>query len=257
MRIWILILLAATVTFAGCAHPRSWSYTPHNRLDAEPLINKSIAVVPFEEQRPDKNNNLLLLYLVPIVPVGPVDYERPEAADNHITSSTWKMKANEDIAKAVAQEIENARIARETFFTFRPSDGDLVLRGALERMTYDGGVISYGLSSCGPLLWFFLPAGYYSNGLRVSFRLIDPQDNKTLWSNAYENFQPTRAVWMYNMASDFNHDRLLKEIMAHAVNDLAAALGSKEPRVAETVDLVPLGDKPEDQEDEDDGWLDR
>ena len=237
MRLTALILLA--LFCASCTSPRSWSYTSHERLQAEPIIDKKIAVVPFEERRPDENTNLMLLYLVPAIPFGPKSLERPEAETLHVASGPWHIKPAEDMAKSVAQELENARIAEESFFTFRAGDGDLVLRGAVARMPYRGGIISYGLSFYGPLLWILLPAGYYSNGLRVSLSLVDRESDKAVWEKTYENYMPTKVVWIYAVGSDFQYDRLFKDIMGHAINDLAVALGG-EARIKDVATLRPL-----------------
>lgn len=235
----LTVLLLALIPCA-CASQRSWSYTPHAAVDAAPLTEKSIAVVPFVERRGDENKNYVGMYLIPLNPTGPQMYDRPEGVQIHITSGQWVVKPSEDFAKAAAAELSAACISEDAFFTYRAADGDLVLRGDLEVMGYDGGIISYGFSFFAPSLWILFPAGYYSNEIRVSMRLEDRETKEEIWSGTYENRMRTKTVWIYKMGSDFQYDHLLRDIMAHAVNDIAKALGATEARIKKVPELVPV-----------------
>jgi hypothetical protein len=69
----------------------------------------------------------------------------------HVNSGLWQFRPADDFARAVAQEVDNARVFRETFVGNRASDADYVLLGEITSTKYEGKIISYGLSAYGPL----------------------------------------------------------------------------------------------------------
>src|SRR4030095_15672898 len=99
-------------------------------------------------------------------PFGSMTLETPEGVQMHVNSGLWQFRPADDIARAVAQEMENARIFRETFAGNRASEADYVLLGEITSTKYEGKIISYGLSAYGPLLWLFgFPSGHTANEL--------------------------------------------------------------------------------------------
>ena len=164
------LLLVAMLT--GCASSRSWSYTPEPRSATEHLANVSVVVLPFEDRHPKENSNFTFIYLIPLVPFGWMDFETPEGPQMHVNSGLWQFRPADDFARAVAQEIDNARIFRETFVGNRASEGEYVLLGEITSTKYEGKMITYGLSVYCPLLWFFgFPAAYTTNGLTLTLKL--------------------------------------------------------------------------------------
>ena len=164
--------LLLVVALTGCASARSWSYTPEPRSAIDPLANVSVIVLPFEDRRPKENSNFILIYLIPLVPYGWMALETPEGVQMHVNSGLWQFRPPDDVARAVAQEVENARVFRETFVGNRASDADYVLLGEITSMKYEGKIISYGLSVYGPLLWFFgFPSGHTANELTLTLKL--------------------------------------------------------------------------------------
>ena len=79
-------VLLLFVTLTGCASSRSWSYTPEPRSATEQLANVSVIVLPFEDRRPKENSNYILIYLIPLVPFGWMDFETPEGPQMHVNS---------------------------------------------------------------------------------------------------------------------------------------------------------------------------
>jgi hypothetical protein len=216
---------------------------------AEPLVNKSVAVPPFADNRKNENTNLIGLMYIPLMPYGWMNLNTPEGGQRHISSGLWLFRPPEDLAKAVAEEINNSGIFREAFFTNRASEGELILKGNLISTFYNGNLISYCLSIYGADLWLIgLPAGSYSNNLEISFELVERETGRVLWNGTYKrNFSKT--FWIYAPGADFRYDELLKEIMKEAIQSLRnrfANTSTQDTRPqpgkkASTQNTLPLG----------------
>jgi hypothetical protein len=210
----------------GCASGRDWKYTPEPRQAIQPMANVSVAVLPFEDLRRNSNENRVLLYLIPLFPFGWADYETPEGQEQHMTSTLWQFKPSDDLARAVAQELENARIFRETFVSNRASEGDYVLMGEIVSTKYEGKIFSYGLSAYGPMLWFLgLPAATHSNRLELRLRLAKTPSDAPVWTHTISGGSGGTS-WIYVMRPDFEYDALLKDGMREALRSLAESARS-------------------------------
>jgi hypothetical protein len=215
----VLSILAALI-FTGCAEQRVWTYRADPYLRTEPLVNKSVAVPPLADNRINENTNLIGLMYIPIMPVGWMTLNTPEGGQRHISSGLWLFRPPEDIAKAVAEEINNSGIFKEAFFTNRPSEGELTLRGNLKSTYYYGNLISYCMSVYGVYLWFIgLPAGTYENNLEISFELVERTTGEVLWNGTYKK-DFSKTFWIYAPGADFRYDQLLKEIMKEVIPSL-------------------------------------
>lgn len=220
------VALAACLLVFGCASGRDWKYTPEARQSIAPLADVSVGVLLFEDQRANTNENRVLLYLIPLMPFGWADYETPEGQVAHITSQQWQFKPADDLARAVAQEIENARIFRETFVSNRASDADYVILGDIVSTKYEGKIFSYGLSVYGPLLWFLgLPSSNHSNRLELRLRLHESPSEPPLWTHTITGYTGG-TDWIYSMKPDFEYDVMLKQGMAPALDSLREAVRS-------------------------------
>src|SRR5437867_500584 len=176
---------ALLVFLARCPNERAWVYSADQESDQPVLVQKSLSVPPFKDRRADSNSNCTLVYMVPLMPFGWVDYSAPEKASTHINSARWAFRPEEDLAKAAAAEISSAHLFKEAFFTNRASEGDLLLEGEIRDLSYGGAVISYGLSVYGPLLWLFgFPASVTSNGLKIDLALKSATGNQVLWKKS-------------------------------------------------------------------------
>lgn len=217
----LLVLISAV----GCSSARTWTYSVTSPVNRPPLHDQAVAVTPLNDERKPSNSNNILLYLIPLMPFGYQDLNQPEGLQVHILSGLWQFKPTEDLAKAIAAELQNRRIFRDAFFTFREGDGDLVLQGALQSTHYNGKLITYGLSAYGPMLWFFgLPAGTVTNELAVKLRLVDRASQNLLWEKEYRDQYDIGAFWFYAMPEDFYYDKLLKQLMPKILGDLEAAV---------------------------------
>jgi hypothetical protein len=214
------LVICALLMITGCTTQRVWVYKADPYVKTEPLVNKSVAVTPLADSRANINQNRLLLMFIPLMPYGWMDLNTPEGEQSHINSGIWLFKPTEDIAKAIAEEIDNAGIFKQAFFTTRASEGELNLRGNLQSTYYYGKLFSYGLSIFGPDLWFLgLPAGTCKNTLEISLELVESSTGHILWSGQYK--KDYREVFgTYDVSADFYYDRLLKEIMKEVIPSL-------------------------------------
>ncbi len=224
-KILVLLVLAALI-FSGCAEQRVWSYKADPFVRTGPLVNKSVAVPPLADSRKNENTNLIGLMYIPLMPYGWMDLNTPEGGQRHISSGLWLFKPPEDIAKAVAEEINNSGIFKEAFFTNRASEGELILKSNLISTFYNGNLISYGLSVYGAYLWLIgLPAGSYGNNLEISFELMESSTGKVLWNETFKK-EFSKTFWIYAPGADFRYDQLLKEIMKDAIPSLKKKLAN-------------------------------
>lgn len=223
-----MLLCVGSCMFAGCSSQKSWLYSVEPESDLPVLLDSSVAVPPFSDQRSNENSNMWAMYMVPLLPFGWQDFSAPEGAQMHISSGLWLWRPSEDLAKATAEELQASHIFREVFYTNRKSEGNLVLLGTIRGTGYAGRLFSYGLSVYGPLLWLVgFPAATTSNTLEVSFALKDEARNRVLWEQTYSE-KSSNVAWIYVMGSDFNYAELYKKIMLQAVNDLRASLRTTE-----------------------------
>ncbi len=216
----IFLVILALLIMTGCATQRVWTYKADPYVKTEPLVNKSVAVIPLADSRENRNTNMIGFMYIPLMPYGWMDYNTPEGGQMHIASSLWFFKPSEDIAKAIAEEINNSGIFKEAFFTYRASEAGLTLRGNIKSTYYGGKLYSYGLSVYGADLWFIgFPAGSYDNNLEITLELVDSSTGKILWSETYKK-DYGKVFWVYAPGADFNYDQLLKEIMKEAIQSL-------------------------------------
>ena len=217
----LLILGIFTVLiFSGCASQRVWTYTANPYVKTEPLVDKSVAVPSFADDRIKENSNLIALFYIPIMPLGWMTLNTPEGGQMHVASGLWLFKPPEDIAKAVAEEINNSGIFKEAFFTNRASEGQLVLKGNVKSTYYYGSMISYCLSFYGVYLWLVgFPAGTYENNLEVAFELVESSTGNVLWNETYKK-EFSKVFWIYAPGADFRYDLLLKDIMKEVIPSL-------------------------------------
>jgi hypothetical protein len=227
-KILMLLILSvfATLIFGGCSTQRVWTYKADPYVKTEPLVNKSVAVPPLADNRENVNHNLIGLGYIPIMPLGWMNLNTPEGGQAHIASGLWLFKPPEDIAKAIAEEINHSGIFKEAFFTNRASEGELNLRGNLKSTYYHGSIITYCMSIYGVYLWFIgFPAGTYGNTLEISLELVEGSTDKVLWNETYKK-DFSKTFWIYAPGADFRYDQLLKEIMKEVIPSLKNKLAS-------------------------------
>jgi hypothetical protein len=226
-----LVLLLAL----GCASAGAWKYEPVSRsLGPQPLVSSRVAVSPFEDRRPEGNSNKILLYLIPINPIGPFEYNQIEGGSGFLTHASYQVRPPEDLAKAIVSELVSANLFGEVFYTERRQEPgvDYFLQGYVDEFRYEGKIISYGLSAYGPLLWFLgLPSGHTKNSLSVSLDLRRAADGEVVWRS-----QPIRAErtmtsgLYYNWGREFDGYPIMMQDAARTwIDGLASFVRAKPP----------------------------
>lgn len=222
----ITSLIITFLFLSGCASQRAWTYKAEPYVHADPIIKKSVAVPPLSDLRENINNNMMMLYLVPLMPFGWQDLNTPEGVNMHANSGLWIFRPNEDFAKAIAEELNNTSMFKEVFFTHRPNDADLMFRGKIISTKYGGKMITYGLSVYGPLLWFIgLPTSYIENQLSLELELVEAKTMTVLWKQSFKRDISSLSI-LYALQPDFMYDSLLKDIMNEAIPSLRNKLRS-------------------------------
>ncbi len=201
----------------GCASAGAWRYPQSRATPGEVVSETRVAVLPFQDRRTGGNSNRMLLYIIPLVPVGPIHYNRIEGGSGFLYHSSYNVRPADDLAKALVSDLKRARVFREVFFTNRENEPgiDYVLQGYVSEMKYKGGVISYGLSFYGPLLWLLgLPAGYTTNTLRVGLDLHAQDSGDVVWSSIGKRGErEVTSGLYYNWGTEFDgYPEIAREI---------------------------------------------
>lgn len=220
---FLLVLLATS-----CATQRSWVYKTNTYSAPAATTKRKAVVTPFEDARTNINRNMILMYLIPIMPFGWADYEVPEGATMHVTSAMWtNYKPTEDYPKALAEELRGARLFDDAYFDFKEGDADLAIRGRIQNTKYSGKIFTYGLSAYGPLLWFIgLPAASASNELELELTCDERKTGRRLLSKRYQASPYSSTSWLYVMKNDFNYPDMLAGIYRQFVDDLRGVMAS-------------------------------
>jgi len=227
MRIrYILALLV--ICSLGCASAGAWKYEPISQgVPGKPLSSSHVAVLPFDDRRPEGNSNKILLYLIPLSPFGPFEYNQIEGASAFHTHASYQIRPSEDLAKAVVSEVEAANLFDEVFYTERSQEPgvDYFLQGYVDDFRYEGKIFSYGLSVYGPVLWFLgLPAGHTKNSLEVGLELRRAADGDVVWRSDPARAERTLTSGLYyNWGKEFDGYPLM---MQAAAGEWTQGLGS-------------------------------
>ena len=164
-----------------------------------------IAVIPARDLRETENNmGTWFLYLIPLMPYGWCEYNRPEASRMFFSIASFELDVKEDVAKAIAEHLQQAGLAKRVFFDYGGlvETADYVLETDVKRSTYRGKVISYGLSAYGPLLWFFgLPGGTSRVELEIDMRMRN-RSGTEVWSHTLTGNSRVVQSLYYNMGED-------------------------------------------------------
>lgn len=183
-------------------------------------MSKSVAVTPLADNRENVNDNLIDVGYIPLMPLGWMHLNTPERGQAHVVSGPWLFRPKEEIAKAIAEEINNSGIFKEVFFTNSAAEGELNLRGNLKSTYFHGRILTYCISIFAGYLWFIgFPAGSYGNDLEISFELVESSTGEVLWNGTYKK-EFSKVFWIYAPGSDFRYDQLLKDIMKNAIQSL-------------------------------------
>jgi len=218
-------LLASALT--GCSDFRGWSYEADARVDRVPLLAKHVVVPPLYDLRPHSNRDVgvFLACFVPLMPYGTVKYNRPELAPIWKQKDVKPFNPTHDVAKAIAEELNNSGLFSQVVFSRNAMNEELVLNGDLIVLKDDRWITCYGLTYFfGDFLWLMgAPMGGTTNDLTIKLTLVERETGKVLWSQTFSE-RDRKMEWLYSMKAALRHPRLLKTEMHQAIKSLEAAL---------------------------------
>lgn len=228
-----ILLLGIAALCTGCGTTAKFVYpadpTKLAHLSEKPRYDKEVAVLPFEELRGDKNSSgTIWLYVIPLMPCGWCEYQRPDAARMFMSISEFDFNPHEDLAKAAVTSLQQSGLFKDAYFTYggEKANADLLFTGQIQSTTYKGVIYSYCLSVEGPLLWLIgLPAGSSQDDLSLKFELKDAKTNEKLWEHTYSGEKKIIQGLYYRFGYDvMGYSELMENIMNDAVVDMDKSL---------------------------------
>jgi len=225
----LLFSISLLATLNGCGTTAKFVYPDDNgkliRFTDGPAYAKKIVVTPFEEMRGSKNQTgTYFLYLIPLMPYGWGEYERPDAARMFNTIQEFNFTPSEDLAKAAAYSLRRSNLFEDAFFSFGgdKEKAQWILEGEILSTEYRGSIWSYCLSAYGPVLWILgLPAGRSHNDLSLALRVKDVQTKDLLWEKTYSVTSVVTQGLYYSFGYDVKgYSVLMQDIMNDAIADM-------------------------------------
>lgn len=209
----VLLLCCMMVMAAflcGCGVLKRFDYPPRGEqmvsFPGKPLYDVEVAVIPFNDRRANQNNHsTILLYLVPLVPYGWMEYTRPEEYTGFVSIAAYYMLPNVALAKAAAYNLHKSNLFRRAYFSFSEQgiDAEYILHADLNELYYKGRIISYGLSFAAPVLWLLgLPEGTVENRFSVTYYLTRRGSGRRLWVYKYDKVADMLISPYYNYGRD-------------------------------------------------------
>jgi hypothetical protein len=113
--VFYLLSLLALIYLTGCATKASFVYAAGPKYIDNEIEDLHVAVLPFEDIRSTTNKNSVLLYLIPLMPYGYVNYDRLDGANGFLTHSSYNFRPTEDLAKALVSELKSNKLFSEVF----------------------------------------------------------------------------------------------------------------------------------------------
>jgi hypothetical protein len=196
--------LVLILTVVGCGTAK-WTYPPNEatRYTAADGHPQKVAVKMGSDRRSSENSNMFAMYLIPLVPWGWMEYDRPEAARKYNTVTGFDMDMSKDPALAVAEEFKRSGLFPQVYFTYGgDTDGSWICEVTPVKFAYNGRVYSYGLSVVAPLLWFIgLPRG--RNECVLEFHLsLKNAAGKEVWFGSVTGSESVHNGLYYNWGRD-------------------------------------------------------
>ena len=228
--IFVVLSILTVIYLTGCATKASFVYSVGPKYIDNVNKDLHVAVLPFEDLRSYENKNSVLLYLIPLMPYGFMNYDRLDAANGFLTHSSYNFRPTEDLAKALVSELKNNKLFSEIFFTYRDNEPnvDLYITGEITNTKYYAKMYSYGLSIFGPLLWLVgLPAGVAKNELILTIKVYSATNKEELLAfNISGEWKKTVGLY-YNWGTEFDgYDKILHDGFKDFVIELTKELES-------------------------------
>ena len=237
-------LLGIALVLSSCATSAKFDYA-----SAEGLMYKvegrtplpPVTVVPFRDARPPRQlegeaSDLLKAQLtergnfrlgwIPLLPYAWISRQIPESPEVHLATlrSFW-CSFDRELAEAAVVSLQHSGLFQEVKFAEKPEQATTryLLLGSLLSSEYHGERLTYGVTYLfAPALWACgFPMAVSHNSLSLVFRLVDREENKTLWRYRFDG-ESSRPHFLYaGVGKDAaGYARLMKQAMNAVVYDL-------------------------------------
>jgi hypothetical protein len=228
MKKTIILLVALLVTSCGTTAKFVYPSDSKNILKVRDskFSNKKVAVIPFEDSRPNTNTDAYWVSYIPVVSIigGWSNYERPDAAKKFLSVTEFQFTPSEDLAKAAVYSLRKSQLFGDAFFSFGgdKDKADYVLEGEIFSTKYNGRLLTYGLSVYGSFLWYLgLPAGTSNTEISLDLKLKDSKSGKVLWNKRYDKANSIMQGIYYRFGHDIRaYSEMMEEIMNSAISDI-------------------------------------
>jgi len=221
----LLLTLSTLLLLSGCQLTGTFTtgYQVPGRIEAHSL-DRTVAVVPFEEARPPRlysTSGRLFLTYVPLLPYVTLPFERLDESVRKQSESIEKggrgitVGAAQSVAppfeeytyprsfpRAIADDLNASGLFREVRFVEADGTGgfDYVLRGTVRESPLRNTATSFGLGMVGVLLWIIpIPMQKTSASVTVDLELTDAASGAVVWRRSLES-DVSRLATMYSSA---------------------------------------------------------
>ncbi len=231
----LVALLVAAQIFSGCGQTAKFVYpsNPKNliKLYDKPKYDLKVAVLPFEEERSDKNSvGGMWLSMIPLVPYGSLHYDRPDAAKMFMSIYGFEFDVSEDLSKAVVSSLKRSNLFKNVYFSYGGDieNADLIIKGTVKSTHYKGTIYSYCISFVSAYLWILgLPAGSSTNELVLEISADSHKSTEPIWEYNLNKEKRIVQGLYYRMGHDVKqYAFLMEEAMNEAAKDLDKTLSS-------------------------------
>lgn len=187
-------------------------------------VGRSLAVIPFEEERPPREYGLqgrLFLTYIPLLPYVSIPFERLdesvrkqssgiESGGRGITAGAAQGVAPpfeeytypRSFPRAIADDLNASGLFGQVSFVESDATAgfDYVLSGSMRESPLRQTATSFGLGMAGVLLWILpVPMQKTSAGVSVELNLTETATGEVVWSQALES-EVSRLATMYTSA---------------------------------------------------------
>ncbi len=218
----VVVLLSATLLLSACQLTPTFTtgYQVSGPIAGETL-DRSVAVVPFQELRPPREYSSAgrtFLTYVPLLPWVSMPFERVDEivrkqsegiaqGGRGMTSGAAQSVAPpfeeytypRSFPRAIADDLHASKLFREVRFVEADQVGgfDYVLRGSVRESPLRGTVTSFGLGMAGVLLWILpIPMQKTSAAVDVEMTLTDAGTGQVVWKRSIDT-DLSRIASMY------------------------------------------------------------
>jgi PBP1b-binding outer membrane lipoprotein LpoB len=228
----VFVALSLAVVLSGCTSKAGWQYQASATRVAASPVPVVVGVEHFKDQRGTENSRYFWVCGIPLVPYCTSTYEQLENANGFLTEAAYNFRPSDDLAKATADELQQAGLFQEVYVTDRPADpnANLLMRGTITDTDWVGTQYSYLLSVYGSLLYLLgLPIGTVNDSLSLKLELVNNTNGQVLWTHEIaEHYEKTEGLY-YNFSQDFGYPQMFHEGIAPAISELQNFVNSQPP----------------------------